>query len=244
MPRSIVRMLMLLVALGTLSLPALTAPSSVSACAQPSGGCTVTITGGSTWDTFVSPLTATVGTAVFSETQTMAELPPSSTVTIFGSLSFTVFDLRGNGGAWFASITSGGFSSSRSPLLSIPGSDVSIDTTHPITGVRICLGPTCPPGYVLVYCPPDSPPIANCLNGLPLDLSSPVQVGGACPFTSSCPPGGIGIYEFFVPLRLTVTGLLAEDIAAYPVNWSGSFTLTITEVPAGLILSSSGVLEF
>src|SRR5581483_3293556 len=53
----------------------------------------------------------TIGTAAFAEMATQAEPAPGSTITVTGSLGFTVYDLRGNNQGWVAYLSCTGASS-------------------------------------------------------------------------------------------------------------------------------------
>jgi hypothetical protein len=232
MRRNAFRALVVAGAVMALSIPVLTAPNSAAACSN--AGCSVTITGSSTWDVFISPLTATIGTAVFNEVQTATELPLNSTVVIPGSLGFTVYDLRGNNQGFVAYLSCTGaasglpcMTSSLSPIgngaqiaasqFAIGGSGVAVQTI-PFFGDGVGAG------------------VAINSTGGTLDMMQPVA--GECPAEVI----GQGIYNVTVPLNLTLSGLQVEFLTL-PVSWTGNFDLTIVEGPAAGGVPSSGCDE-
>jgi len=228
MRRNAFRALVVAGAVMALSLPVLTAPNSASACSN--AGCSVTITGSSTWDVFISPLTATIGTAVFTEAQTARELPITSSVVIPGSLGFTVFDLRGNNQGFVAFLSCTGAASGAPCMTSslapsgngaqIAASQFTIASTAsvqtvPFFGVGVGVG------------------VAINSTGGSLNMMQPVA--GECPAQTI----GQGIYNVTVPLNLTLSGLQVEYLTL-PVSWTGNFDLTIVEGPQAGGVPSAG----
>ncbi|HZS88014.1 MAG TPA: hypothetical protein VFE42_11050 [Chloroflexota bacterium] len=216
MRRNAFRALVVAGAVMALSLPVLTAPNSASACSN--AGCSVTITGTSTWDTFISPITATIGTAVFNEVQTAKELPLNSTVTVSGSVGFTVFDLRGNNQGFVAYLSCTGASTGAPCMTS---SLAPANNTAQIGASQFSLGGASTVQTILFF--GDSVglgvPIAS--SGT-LDVMQPVA--GECPREEI----GQGIYNVTTPLVLTLSGLQVEYLTL-PVSWFGNFDLTIVE---------------
>jgi hypothetical protein len=228
MRRNAFRALVVAGAVMALSIPVLTAPNSAAACSN--AGCSVTITGSSTWDVFISPLTATIGTAVFAESQTGPELPLSSSVTIPGSLGFTVYDLRGNNQGFVAYLSCTGAASS------LPCMTSSLAPTG--NGAQIMASQFTVGGVASVQTIPffgdgAGAGVAIDSTGGTLDAMQPVA--GECPAEVI----GQGIYNVTVPLNLTLSGLQVEYLTL-PVSWTGNFDLTIVEGPASGGVPSTG----
>jgi hypothetical protein len=216
MRRNAFRALVVAGAVMALSVPVLTAPNTASACSQPGGLCTVTITGSSTWDTFISPLTATIGTAVFTEFQTARQLPLTASVTIPGSLGFTVFDLRGNnqGFVAFLSCTFGAACMTSSLSPSNNGAQISAS--------QFAIGGLASVQTLQLFGDSVGLGVAIPSTGGTLDMQQPVA--GECPREEI----GQGIYNVTVPLSMTLSGLQVEFLTL-PVSWFGNFNLTIVE---------------
>lgn len=214
--RHFARSLALVGALAALSIPVFSLTQGTpkaSACSNP--GCVITIVGGSGFDTYISPLTATIGTATFAELPTMAQPSPSTVVTTTGALGFTVYDLRGNNQGFTAYLSCTGadmgmpcLSSSQAPA-GIPASAVSV------------AGPTLASG-ALFFGDGIGAPIGLDASGSTLD--SPVAVGGEC----YAEVIGQGIYDFDVPLMLSLAFPYNEYVTL-PVSFFGNFTLTVVE---------------
>jgi hypothetical protein len=193
---------------------------SASACSN--AGCSITITGGSTFDTYISPLTATIGTSAFNEMATTAEPAPGSTITVTGSLGFTVYDLRGNNQGWVAYLSCTGASSGAACMTSslapsgngaqIGASQFSIAGPATVQTIPF-FGQSFGPGVGL-----------DATGGT---LDTMQAVAGECPVEGI----GQGIYNVSVPLNLVLTGLQVEYVTL-PVSWTGNFDLTIIEGPA------------
>jgi len=218
MRRNAFRALVVAGAVMALGLPVLTAPNTASACSQPGDVCSVSITGSSTWDVFISPLTATIGTAVFSESQVATELPLTSTVVIPGALGFTVFDLRGNnqGFVTYLSCTNGVACMASSLAPAGNGAQIAAGQFTIAGPAQVQTIPFFGVGFG---------------KGVPID-----STGGALnmlqPVAGECPAETIGqaIYNVNVPLNMALAGLQVEFLTL-PVSWNGNFTLTIIEGP-------------
>jgi len=220
MRRNAFRALVVAGAVMALSLPVLTAPNSASACSN--AGCSITITGSSTWDVFISPLTATIGTAVFNEVATAAELPLTATVVIPGSLGFTVFDLRGNNEGFIAYLSCTGAAAGL-PCMTSSKSPVG-------NGAQIGAGQFTIAGAATVT----TIPFFGDGVGVGVNLATPGSSLAAMePVAGECPAQviGQGIYNVTVPLNMTLSGLQVEFLTL-PVSWTGNFDLTIVEGPA------------
>lgn len=221
MRRHALRSLVLAGALVALAVPVFSMTNTASACSQAGGLCSVTITGSSTWDTFISPLTATIGTAVFAESATAAELPPGSTATVSGSLGFTVYDLRGNNQGFVAYLQCTGATT---------GAPCMTSSLAPSgNGAQIGASQFAIAGAASVQTIPFfgqsfGTGVSVASTGGTLDIMQPVA--------GECPVEGIGqtIYNVTVPLRLTLTGLQVEYLTL-PVSWTGNFDLTVMEGP-------------
>lgn len=201
-----IRALVLACAITAMSVPLFNASNPASACSNP--GCVVTATTTGQIETYVSPLTVTAITTTFAERATTSQVP---SVTIPGSLSFTVLDARGNNEGFVASVSSSGFSSSLFPLLPITSTDILITSTPTVDVV--CYGPgKCSPGVGLA-------------SSIGTNLASNPAVAVECPLESI----GEGQYAATVPLSLTVTGLTAEKLGSYPASYFGSFTVSVAE---------------
>jgi hypothetical protein len=207
-------------ALVALAVPVVSGSGSASACSN--AGCSITITGGSTFDTYISPLTATIGTSAFNEMATTAEPAPGSTITVTGSLGFTVYDLRGNNQGWVAYLSCTGASTGAACMtssLAPSGNGAQIGASQfsvagPATVQTIpFFGQSFGPGVGL-----------DATGGT---LDTMQAVAGECPVEGI----GQGIYNVSVPLNLVLTGLQVEYVTL-PVSWTGNFDLTIIEGPA------------
>jgi hypothetical protein len=215
-----IRSLAVIAALVALGIPAFSLTHSASACSQPGGVCYIAVSGGSSWDTYISPLTGTVGTAVFSETATTAEPTSGTTVTVPGGLDFTVWDLRGNNQGFTAYLgcgvgTSGECLYSSQAPFGIPGSNVAV------------AGPTTAIGALWFG---DGIGSAYGDNATGATLDTFPEVGGEC----YAEVIGQGLYYFQVPLQLNLSGLLNEYVTL-PVSWYGNFNVVVVEntSPAG-----------
>jgi hypothetical protein len=214
--RHFARSLALVGALTALSVPVFSmtqGASKASACSNT--GCVITVIGGSGFDTYISPLTATIGTATFDEVQTTRQPLITETVTTSGSLGFSVYDLRGNNQGFTAYLSCTGadmgmpcLSSSQAPQ-GIPASAVTV------------AGPTLASG-ALFFGDGIGPAVGLDATGASLD--SPVAVGGEC----YAEVIGQGIYDFAVPLALTLSYPYNEYVTL-PVSFVGNFTLTVVE---------------
>jgi len=190
----------------TLFVPVFSATHIASACSNP--GCTTTTTISGVIDTYVSPISLSLASASIAERATTAQ---ASSVSLAGSVSFTVLDARGNNEGWIASLVANGFSSSLFPLLPIAGSSLTVTATP--TVVLTCYGPYgCGPGVGIA----------------PAAMSN---LGTAQPVAAECPIESIGegSYAVSVPVNVTVTGLTAEKLGSYPASWFGSFTASVME---------------
>jgi hypothetical protein len=184
--------------------------SSASACSNP--GCIVITSTTGVIDTYVSPITITAASNTFDERATTAQ---ASSITLGGTVGFTVLDPRGNNEGWVASLTSTGFSSSLFPLLPIPASDITVSGVP--TVLETCYGPyDCGAGVGV-----DS-------TGVGLDPFVGVPVAAECPAEAI----GEGQYAVVVPLSVTVTGLPAEKLGSYPASWFANFGISVDESPA------------
>lgn len=201
-----IRALVLACAITAMSVPLFNASNPASACSNP--GCVVTATTSGQIETYVSPISVTAVTTTFAERATTSQV---SSVTIPGSLSFTVLDARGNNEGFVSSVTSTNFTSSLFPLL--PISNTAILITAPPTVSSICYGP------------------GKCSLGIGLASSVGANMGTDPAVAVECPLESIGEgqYAVTVPLSLTVTGLTAEKLGSYPASYFGSFTVSVAE---------------
>ncbi len=205
------------------------APTSVSS-GSTSTAVTSTVTTGSSFETFISPITATLAAVTFTELPTMAELPPSATVTLTWTVSFTVFDLRGNNQGWVA------YLACQNAASGAPCMTSSLAPSN--NGAQIAASQFAVAGLASVQTIPlfgdvFSPGIAIDSTGKTLDTPQPVA--GACPVE------GIGqaIYKVSVPIKVTLTGLQLHYLTL-PVSWTSSIAVTIIEAPAPGGVPSSG----
>lgn len=204
MHRHVFRTLIAAAALTALAVPVFGATHTASACSNPR--CTTTTTISGVIDTYVSPISLSLASATIAERATSAQ---ASSITLAGTVDFTVLDARGNNQGWIAYLTANGFSSSLFPLLPIAGSDVTVSGAPSV--VLVCYGPyACGPGVSIT-------PTAN--------LGSPQPVAAECPIESI----GEGSYAVSVPISVSVTGLTAEKLGSYPASWFGSFTASVVE---------------
>jgi hypothetical protein len=182
--------------------------SSASACSNP--GCTVITSTTGVIDTYVSPITITAASNTFDERATTGQV---SSITLGGTVGFTVLDPRGNNEGWVASLTSTGFASSLFPLLPIPAGDITVAGT-PLVNM-VCYGPYgCGTGV-----------------GIGSSVGSALDPFVGVPVAAECPAEAIGEgqYAVVVPLSVTVTGLPAEKLGSYPASWFGNFGITVQE---------------
>ncbi len=219
MRRRFLRSLVVVAALSAMAVPVFNVTHSASACSQgqmdSEGNCTVTITGGNSFDTYISPLTATLGTTSFGELPTQAELANNATATVSGTVSFSVFDLRGNNQGFDAflqcdrrCLTSPQFPSG------VPASDFSV-SGMPSDDVDLFLG--------------DATGDESAQDGYLTDptgqtLDSPVLVGGECKISAI----GQSIYTDDVPVAMTLR-FPETHILTLPISYDGNFLLTIQE---------------
>lgn len=201
-----VRALMLACILTVLSVPAFGTVQRAAACSNP--GCVITVTSPGQIDTYVSPISVSAVTSTFAERATTSQVP---SLTIPGTLGFTVMDLRGNNQGFIASVTSSSFTSSLFPLLPISNTAVLVAGTPSVT--LTCYGPySCAPGQGVASSA-----------GSTLDKDPAVAV--ECPIASI----GEGQYAVSVPLKIGVDGLTAEKLGSYPASYYGTFTVSIAE---------------
>jgi hypothetical protein len=189
-----------------MSISAFGTAQTAMACSN--AGCVTTVTSPSQIDTYVSPISVTAVTSTFTERATTSQVP---SVSIPGSLGFTVMDARGNNQGFVASVTSSAFTSSLFPLLPISNTAILVSAVPIVTSV--CYGPY------------------NCGAGEGLGTSVGASLGSDPPVAIECPVAsmGEGQYAVTVPLSLTVTGLTAEKLGSYPASYAGSFTVSVAE---------------
>jgi hypothetical protein len=182
--------------------------TSQPAMACSNAGCVTTVTSPSQIDTYVSPISVTAVTSTFTERATTAQV---ATVSIPGSLGFTVMDARGNNQGFVASVTSSAFTSTLFPLLPISNTAILVSAVPAVTAV--CYGPY------------------NCGSGQGLSSSLGTSLGSDPAVAVECPVAsmGEGQYAVTVPLNLTVTGLTAEKLGSYPASYAGTFTVSVAE---------------
>jgi hypothetical protein len=204
--------------------------SSSSSSSSSAGGTTTTVTTGSSFDTFISPLTATLGTITFNELPTSAELPLSATATLYGTVTFTVYDLRGNNQGWVAYLAcqnAGSAAPCMTSSLAPSGNGAQI-TANQFAVAGLASVQTVP-----LFGDAFGPGIAIDSTGKTLDTPQPVA--GACPVE------GIGqaIYKVSVPIKVTLTGLQLEFLTL-PVSWTSNLAVSIIEGPAAGGVPTSG----
>lgn len=208
MRRHTFRALVLAGALAALSVPVFSATQNASACSNP--GCSITVPiGGVPIDTYFSPISITASSATFAEYQLTGE---QTSLTLPGSLSVSVADLRGNNQGWDLSVSSTGFSSSLSSV-SIPGSDLSV------TGVTSTL--TSCVGVGATGCST----IQTVTSGMSATLDMNPIVAVACPAEAV----GLGYYDIGVNMNLNLSGQAAEVFTFAPASWYGNFSVTVNE---------------
>jgi hypothetical protein len=189
-----------------MSIPVFGTAHTAMACSN--AGCVTTVTSPSQIDTYVSPISVTAVTSTFLERATTSQV---ASVSIPGSLGFTVMDARGNNQGFVASVTSSSFASSLFPLLPISNTAILVSATPTVTAV--CYGPY------------------NCGSGTGLASSVGASLGSNPAVAVECPVAsmGEGQYAVTVPLSLTVTGLTAEKLGSYPASYAGTFTVSVAE---------------
>ena len=201
-----VRALMLVCILTVLSVPAFGTAQHAAACSN--AGCVITVTSPGQIDSYVSPISVSAVTSTFAERATTSQV---SSLTIPGTLGFTVMDLRGNNQGFIASVTSSSFTSSLFPLLPISNTAIMVTGTPSVT--LTCYGPySCAPGTG----------VASSV-GATLDKDPAVAV--ECPVASI----GEGQYAVSVPLKIGVDGLTAEKLGSYAASYYGTFTVSVAE---------------
>jgi len=206
MQRQLLRAVVLVGALAAVSLPTLGAPGAASACSNP--GCVVTVGTPGQIETYVSPISVTAATATFAERATTAQV---SSVSIPGTLSFTVLDARGNNEGFVASVSAMTFTSTLFPLLPIPPKSITVASAPTVT--MTCYGP-----YA-------------CGTGIGLGSSVGQTMAASPPVAVECPLASIGEgqYAVSVPLNITATGIAAEKLGSYPASYYGGFTVSVAE---------------
>lgn len=200
------RALMLACILTVLAVPAFGTAERAAACSNP--GCVITVTAPGQIESYVSPISVSAVTSTFAERATTSQV---SSLTIPGTLGFTVMDLRGNNEGFVASVTSSNFTSSLFPLLPISNTAIMVSGTPSVT--LTCYGP---------YGCGDGKGVASS-SGTTLDKDPAVAV--------ECPSANIGEgqYAVSVPLQIGVTGLTAEKFGSYPASYFGTFTVSVAE---------------
>ena len=231
MRRHTLRALLVAGALVAFAVPVVSGAGSAAACSN--AGCSITITGGSTFDTYISPLTATIGTSVFNEVATGPELPPGSTVVIPGSLGFTVYDLRGNNQGWVAYLSCTGATSGAPCMTSSLAPD---GNGAQIGASQFTVGGPATVQTIPFFGQSFGPGVGLDATGGTLDMMQ--AVAGECPVEGI----GQGIYNVSMPLNLTLTGLQVEYLTL-PVSWTGNFDLTIIEGPASGGVPATGCVS-
>jgi len=211
------RTLALIGALAAMSIPVFNATHKADACAPTS--CIVRIVGGSVYDQYISPLTATIGTVNFGERATIAQPPATQTVTVTGFLNFTVYDLRGNnqGFSTYVQCANPCLTSPQFPP-GVPASAFSV-AGPVLDDVDLLLGDgTGDEGGDFIANPTGA------------SLASSVLVGGECAF----PTIGDSAYLATLPVRMVLGGTVAgglplNEILTLPISFDGNFILTVVE---------------
>jgi hypothetical protein len=219
MARRSLRALILVGALTALSIPVFSASGTASACSNPD--CSVFISGGSSGiDTFISPLSASFGSISFPETPTQAQLGPTATTTLVGSVELTVTDLRGNNQGFSVYLDCGDaftpcVSSPQAPD-GIPGSAATVLGLPTDENVELIFGDaTGDEGGEYIPDPTG------------MTLNNEVLVGGECQVFRV----GTSFYDETVPVGIT----FPNELLTLPVSWSTDFSLFVVEnqPPAG-----------
>lgn len=221
MRRQALRALVLIGALGALSVPVFSATQSASACSNP--GCVIGVPiGGVPIDTFYSPITITASAAWFDETQLRGEPHPAA-VSVPGGVTLSVADWRGNNQGWDAFLGSSGISG--------PNGNTFPASALAVTGVSAadtgCMG---------LYAPTCSSAVPNASAiGATLD-TSPV-VAYACPVVGM----GFGTHDVGANLSLNLTGTAAELFASAPASWYTNLTVSVEEGTSAAFNTLCGV---
>jgi hypothetical protein len=213
------RTLILAGALVALSVPVFSVTNSVSACSQ---RCTTSASGSGTIDSYFSPLEVDPPTIVCDEMQ----LSGAHNNYYSGcDLTFTTLDPRGNNTGFLVSVASGGFwnslayDSATGKHVNIPAGDLTFAEAD--ATLAHCYGLL--PGLACEYV---GPLTSNYGRTLSSTSSLPVLV--ACPANAT----GKGRWANHVRLNLTVpdagVGLI---FGADALNWTGDFTVTLSEGP-------------
>jgi len=211
------RALALIGALAAMSIPAFNVTHKAAACAPSS--CVVRIVGGSVYDQYISPLTATLGTVNFGERGTIAQLPATQTVTVTGFLGFTVYDLRGNNQGFSTYIQCA------NPCLTSPQFPPGVPA-----GAFSVAGPVQDDVALLLGDGTGDEGGDFVANPTGASLASPVLVGGECQF----PIIGESAYIANLPVRMVLGGTVAgglplNEILTLPISFDGNFILTVVE---------------
>ena len=190
------------------TIPHAAACSNEGTAGATNGGCTISVPISSVIDTYVSPISVSSATATMAERATSAQV---HSLTLAGSLDFTVLDARGNNQGFVASVSSGGFTSSLFPLLPIAGGALTVSGTPDV--MLTCYGPY------------------GCGQGVGLRGSAGGSLGAPLAVAAECPAESIGEgqYAVSVPLTLSLSGLQAEKFGSYPATWFGTFSVSVTE---------------
>jgi hypothetical protein len=233
--RNAFRMLILAGALVALSVPALNAASvlpgvhlipSASACSLPDksdSNCSTTVPIiGVPVDSFYSPPVLSATPVVFHQTRVGGE----ADVVIFGGVTLTVNDLRGNNAGFAVSLAAGDNTTPyclTGSAANIPAADCLVQHSQPNGGK----GPFCKGLYGYT---PVCEDITNANLGLPatpgLTLDAARYVAYGCPVQGH----GLGLYNIPVNLLIALPADSPENIAFNGTGtWNPHFTAILTE---------------
>jgi hypothetical protein len=231
------RALLVAGALVALSVPALNAASalpgvhlipSASACSlpdKPDDKCSTTLSiPGVPVDSFYSPPVLSATPVVFHQTRVGGE----ADVTIFGGVTLTVNDLRGNNAGFAVSLAAGDNTTPNcltGSAANVPAADCLVQNSQPNGGGTG--GPFC---KALYGYPPVCEAITNANLGLPatpgLTLDAARYVAYGCPVQGH----GLGLYNIPVNLLIALPADSPENIAFNGTGtWNPHFTATLTE---------------
>jgi hypothetical protein len=219
MRRLALRALILAAALTTLAVPVFrmsgTPGSSVistaSACSVP--GCVFTSTVTGAFNTFFSPITITVSSVTMQEFHLHGE--QTTGVSLPGTLTLSVNDLRGNNEGFVVSVSSGGFSCTVPNFCTgtaIAASDLSVSSVT--ASLASCIG----------MCAA----ITGLSSAVGKTLDMPVAVAAQCPAELI----GLGLYNISVGYTASLSASEAEAFTFFPASYSGTFSLSVDESAA------------